>query len=241
MAYVLPRDGKVGANVISTGNSEIDKKMGDGIPMRSLTLIEGQPAAGKSVLSQQMIWGSLNDRRKTLLYTTENTVKTFVQQMQSLSLDISDHLLLGSLKIFPIQVAREGWGAERVFETRLRGIRKDSEASLVVIDSLTGFVTHSSEGQNISFFEECKRLCDGDRTIVNVVHPYAFNDSTFVRICSMCDTHLRLRIEEIGNQLIKTLEVAKVRGANKTTGNIVAFEVEPGMGMRIIPISKAKA
>ena len=75
MAYVLPRDGKVGANVISTGNSEIDKKMGGGIPMRSLTLIEGQPAAGKSVLSQQMIWGSLNDRRKTLLYTTENTGK----------------------------------------------------------------------------------------------------------------------------------------------------------------------
>ena len=28
MAYVLPRDGKVGANVISTGNSEIDKEDG---------------------------------------------------------------------------------------------------------------------------------------------------------------------------------------------------------------------
>ena len=57
----------------------------------------------------------------------------------------------------------------------------------------------------------------------------------------MCDAHLRLRIEEIGNQLVKSLEVAKVRGADRTTGNIVAFDVEPGMGMRIIPITKAKA
>jgi flagellar protein FlaH len=37
------------------------------------------------------------------------------------------------------------------------------------------------------------------------------------------------------------LEVAKVRGAEKTTGNIISFDVEPGLGMRIIPVSSAKA
>ena len=47
--------------------------------------------------------------------------------------------------------------------------------------------------------------------------------------------------EEVGDRLLKNLEVAKVRGADRTTGNIIAFEVEPGMGMRIIPITKAKA
>jgi flagellar protein FlaH len=56
----------------------------------------------------------------------------------------------------------------------------------------------------------------------------------------MCDAHLRLRIEEMGDRLMKVLEVAKVRGADKNTGNIVSFDVEPGWGMRIIPISKAK-
>ena len=37
------------------------------------------------------------------------------------------------------------------------------------------------------------------------------------------------------------LEVSKVRNAERTTGNIISFEVEPKMGMRIIPITKAKA
>jgi flagellar protein FlaH len=36
------------------------------------------------------------------------------------------------------------------------------------------------------------------------------------------------------------MEVAKVRGASKRTGNIVSFEIEPGWGMRIIPISRAR-
>jgi flagellar protein FlaH len=44
----------------------------------------------------------------------------------------------------------------------------------------------------------------------------------------------------MGDRLMKVLEVAKVRGADKNTGNIVSFDVEPGWGMRIIPISKAK-
>ena len=43
------------------------------------------------------------------------------------------------------------------------------------------------------------------------------------------------------DQVMKVLEVAKVRGAEKTTGNIISFDVEPGLGMRIIPVSNAKA
>jgi flagellar protein FlaH len=45
----------------------------------------------------------------------------------------------------------------------------------------------------------------------------------------------------MGELLVKVLEVAKVRGAQKTTGNIITFDVDPGLGMKIIPIAKAKA
>jgi flagellar protein FlaH len=38
--------------------------------------------------------------------------------------------------------------------------------------------------------------------------------------------------------LVKVLEVAKVRGAELSTGNIVSFDVEPMLGMKIIPVSK---
>src|SRR5512147_1026325 len=87
-------------NVISTGHPEIDKKLGGGIPIGSLILIEGQSDAGKSVLCQQMLWGSLASGHGVLLFTTENTVKSLVSQMDSLGQHVLDYLLLGRLKIF---------------------------------------------------------------------------------------------------------------------------------------------
>jgi archaellum biogenesis ATPase FlaH len=41
--------------------------------------------------------------------------------------------------------------------------------------------------------------------------------------------------------VVRTLEVAKIRGAVKTIGNAVSFSVEPGLGLKSIPISKTKA
>lgn len=61
------------------------------------------------------------------------------------------------------------------------------------------------------------------------------------RIRSACDAHLRLRIEEVGDKLVKVLEVAKVRGADKNTGNIMSFDVDPGTGMRVMPLGRARA
>ena len=93
----------------------------------------------------------------------------------------------------------------------------------------------------VAFFEACQELVTESRTVVIVASTYAFDDTTLARLRSMCDAHFTLRTEEVGEQIVKILEVAKVRGASKTTGNIITFDVEPGIGIKIIPISKASA
>ena len=40
--------------------------------------------------------------------------------------------------------------------------------------------------------------------------------------------------------MLKMLEVTKVRGGGSTTGGIISFDVEPGWGMRVVPINKVK-
>lgn len=238
----MPRtdDGKL-AKPISTGNGEIDNKMGGGIPRGSLTLIEGQSDSGKSVVTQQMIWGSLSDGARVTIYTSENTVKSFIRQMSSLSLDILDYLLLRRLTIVEVSSQRAGLTAKDVFGKLLDAMGSDRLSDIIVVDSLTTFVTHTSAEDTLSYFEDCRDLCADGRTIINVANSYAFENATLARLRSMCDAHLSLRVEEVGDQLVKILEVSKIRGASKTTGNIITFDVEPNMGMRIIPISKAKA
>ena len=39
---------------VSTGQPDLDKKLGGGIPLGSLTLLEGQSDSGKSVVGQQL-------------------------------------------------------------------------------------------------------------------------------------------------------------------------------------------
>ncbi len=226
---------------ITTGSAEVDKKMGGGIPSGSLTLIEGQSDAGKSVLTQQMIWGSLNVDCRVTLFTTENTVKSFVKQLTSLGLDVLDYLLLGRFKIFPMQMMSGDVNLEQALKVVSEAVHRETETDMIIIDSLTAFVTHVSIESTIAFFEDCKNLCNEGQTILLVAHSYAFDENMLIRVRSMCDAHLRMTIEQLGDKLLKSMEVSKVRGATKVTGNIVAFEVEPGFGMRIIPVSKAKA
>jgi archaeal flagellar protein FlaH len=160
-------------------------------------------------------------------------------QMESLGLSILDPLLLGWMKIFTVEPSR--MRTLNTFTTIISGIMAYPSYKLVVIDSLTPVIAHTSVDQIIDYFEQCKKLCDGGRTIVNITHTYAFDEQVLIRIRSACDAHLRLRIEEMGDKLVKVLEVAKVRGADKTTGNIVSFDVDPGIGMRVMPMGRAKA
>ncbi|MBL8165836.1 MAG: flagellar accessory protein FlaH, partial [Anaerolineae bacterium] len=97
-----------------------------------------------------------------------------------------------------------------------------------------------SDQNTLHFFEECKRLCAGGATVIVTLHAQAVSNDLMSPLRSMCDAHLQLRSEQDGQKLVKTLEVAKIRGAGSSTGAIVGFDVEPGWGMRVIPISKAR-
>ena len=229
--------------IISTGNGEIDKKMGGGIPVGSLVLLEGQSDAGKSVLSQHFTYGSLRNRMSVAYYSTENTVKSLMSQMSSLDLDVTDYFLCDRMRVYPLEIngIKEN-ETQRSFQALLDHFQTLPERiSLTVVDSLTGLVAHSDDRAIIDFFASCKRLCDMGRTLIAVVHSYAFDDCMLIRIRSLCDAHLVLKMEQVGERLVKILEVAKVRNADQSTGNVISFDVEPGLGMKIIPISKAKA
>jgi flagellar protein FlaH len=76
--------------------------------------------------------------------------------------------------------------------------------------------------------------------VIVVIHSHGLTRDLLIRIRSLCDAHLQMHTEEVGNKLVKTLEVTKVRGAEQHTGNIISFEVEPGWGIRVIPINKVK-
>jgi archaeal flagellar protein FlaH len=228
--------------ILSTGNSEIDKKIADGLPLRSLTLIEGENDTGKSVLTEQIIWGAMKQGLNVNLYSTEMTAKSFLSQMESMSLDVSEYFAWGYIKLFPLHMVGFKWSKtemDGILERIIDHIR-GSKAQVAIIDSLTMFTEYTTQETVLTFLTNCKTLVDHGKTILITLHTYAFQEDTLIRIRSICDAHLMMKKTLLGDKYVMVMEVIKVRGARKTTGNLVSFEVHPGYGMKIIPVSMAK-
>ena len=228
--------------VISTGVPEVDEKLGGGIPVGSLCLIEGHSDAGKSVLCQHLTYGTLSSGQASVVYyTTENSVRSLINQMDSLSLNALDHFLADHFRIYPLTFRAYLYDGQKPFAVLTHHFSRLPERfKLIIVDSITLLVSHSNPVSIIDFFSQCKSLCEEDRSIILVAHSYAFEEDMLSRTRSLCDARFRLKLEQIGDRMVKIMEVLKVRGADRPTGDIVSFDIEPKLGMRIIPLAKAR-
>ena len=234
-------DAAPGEIVISTGSTEMDARLGGSVPQSALTLIEGAPSSGKSVICQQLTHGALNSGVDVAYYTTETTVKNLLTQMSSINLDVTDHFLMDFLRIYRMQISGREENSAVLFDRLADHIDNlPKNYGLVIVDSATRIVTHGQEVGIVDFFSVCKQLCEGGRTIFLVVHTYAFGEGMLPRIRSLCDAHLSLRLEEMRDLVVKVMEVTKIRNADRNE-NTMSFDVVAGVGLKTIPLSRAKA
>jgi archaeal flagellar protein FlaH len=227
-------------NLLISGIGEIDKKLGGGLPTGSLTLMEGESDAGKTPMVQQFIHGCLEAGKRVALYTTENTTSSLMRQMKSLNMDVDDYFILGRLSIYPLPLVIEPDNSRTMYATFIDHMRS-LDVDVIFIDGVTAFVSHAEEGSTLDFFFATRDLCDSGFSVVMTLHSYACREELLLRLLSLCDAHLRLKVEDLGKRLCKTMEIAKIRGAARSGGAFsVCFEVVPDLGITIIPVFKAK-
>ena len=226
---------------ISTGSNELDARLGGGIAEGALTVIEGPPASGKSVICQQIAYGSLRSGVNVAFYTSDSNVQPLLNQMSSLAFDVTDYFLMDFLRIYRMQVSGRGENSVVLFDRLADHIAAlPEEYKIIIVDSITRIVTHGQEVGIMDFFSACKELCEGGRIIFLVVHTYAFGEGMLARVRSLCDAHLSFHLEEMRDLVIKVMEVTKVRNAERKDSTM-SFDVEPGLGLKTIPMSRARA
>jgi len=71
----------------------LDKELGGGMPPGSIVLMEGDYGAGKSAISQRFSYGLCEEGHTVTFLSTELTVGSFLEQMNSLDYDMVDHML----------------------------------------------------------------------------------------------------------------------------------------------------
>ena len=227
--------------VIKTGNAALDQILGGGVPLSSLTLIEGTSSAGKSVLCQHLTYESLRRGHGAAYFTSGTTSKDLIAQMSSIGMDVSAYLLEGDLRIYSVEETAPGDGPDESMALLAAGIQGlESQHEVIIVDSISSLASYSQDRAILEFFSTCKRLCEAGRTIIVVAHPYAFNENMLRRLRTLSDGYLSLSVEKIGAKLVKSLEVRNMHNAELHTANTITFQVVQGSGIRVVPSSRVQ-
>jgi len=232
-------------SVITTGSEELDSRLGGGIPIPMLLLVEGDHGTGKSVFLQQISYGALRSGFTVYYVTTEATVREFLLQSKRVSLDLTSYFLRGKLKVFPVHMEGAKW-AKQIAKLLLHVVgdfmkRTYKYWDVFIVDSFSVLAVYATTSTVLDFLTLAKNIVSQDKVVILSVHPGVLSEEIMIRLRSVCDGYIRLRTVEVGGMLIKAMEVAKFRGALGPVDNVIVFDIDPAFGIKVMPLSLAKA
>ncbi|QLH06871.1 ATPase domain-containing protein [Nitrosopumilus ureiphilus] len=231
-------------NTISTGNEEIDRQFGGGIPTPSFVFIEGDHGTGKSAISAQIMTGLLASK-ENLLCVIENTVTQYIQKMKSITFNFSKPFVRNQLIFVPIYVKNARWSeknTEKILPIIEEFILKKLDlVDGVIIDSISPLVINSNNESILGFLSFCKEIVTKGKTIILTSHSSDFSKSTNTALVGAADVYLKLGTVVVGDKEVKTLKIIKLLGAKDSPEAGFAFEVDMIFGIKIVPVSMANA
>jgi archaellum biogenesis ATPase FlaH len=218
--------------LISTGSAALDGVLSGGIPAGSLTLIEGEAHSGKSTLARQIIWEALQGGRIVTLFTSENTPRSVAARMGRVGADVLDFLLRGKISIYPLNLSRLG---SHALQTLLHAMKWGVCRKVMVVDSLSPAVAHSSAEETRRFLEECRALGRRGTTVILTLHSHYLTGGLADSARSLCDVHLKLHSGEEREGRTATVEINKAPGHPIGARISIPFEVEPEIEPLAVP------
>jgi len=226
--------------VISLGIRELDRGLGGGLPHPSLISIEGEHGAGKTALTQQIVYHMLREGMGVFVITSETTVKKYLEMMKSIRLDASPYYLTGKLSIYPLHVEGGRWSRflSSLF-LRVTGNFLELSKNLydaVVIDSLSVLTLNTPSHEFLTFITRMKNLVSDGKTIILTFHPKFLSEGSVTKLKASSDVYLTLKNMRIAGISVKSLEVVKLWGGDGRRGGPITLEVNPSLGLRVVPL-----
>lgn len=127
---------------ISTGLSGLDQLLGGGVDRGSSTLLIGPAGAGKSALATQCAVTAAGRGERVSMYLFDEGLGTFHRRAQGLGADVNRHVASGLIGLTMVDPAELSPGE---FADRIRRAVERDHVSVVVIDSLNGYLNAMPE------------------------------------------------------------------------------------------------
>ncbi len=231
-------------SVISTGNEELDTRLGGGLPHPSLIVIEGDNGTGKTSLVLQFVYGALQQGLRTVLLTTETTAVHILRQAKNITFDLYKYYLSRQLEVYSAHIGSSRWDREwslRVSAKLASFVRSIRNTDLIVIDSITPILTQMQFNEAATLISLFRRETKRGITIILTLHPGLVRNDVLSFMKASSDVYFKLGLADIGGKQVKVLSVIKIRGAPMPAETTIAFDIDPAFGIKIVPVVVAHA
>jgi len=229
----------------------LNKELGGGMPPGSIVLVEGDYGAGKSAMSQRFTYGLCEEGHTVTMLSTELTVGSFLEQMNSLDYDMVDHMLdedvlflhadIGDSNTFS---SDDSEGDRKELLKRLMEAEVMWDSDVIIIDTFDAIlrndpkfealVRQNEERQAaleiISFFRD---VISRGKTIMLTVDPTTLDEEALGPFRSIADVFLELEMVEVGNDVRRQANVLRFAGMGEQVGDTIGYSVRSGTGIVI--------
>jgi len=208
----------------------LSSAMGARLPNRSLWMLQAEVGGGKSLISQRIIYGLLENGVKVLAVTTELTTRGWIEQMESIGYPVTEHIASGRLMVFSkfgvIAETRDDVGIFDVLDSDAI-----TKADVVVIDTASSLMPSDLDTkQKDEVLQKLRKICSESRSLMLTVDPTEMDDKLLHKLRSSCEVLLDLKAGFVGGELKRTIVVTRFLRAAGPVQASVGWRVEPYMG-----------
>jgi circadian clock protein KaiC len=198
---------------LKSGLPQIDSLLDNGVPMGTCTLILGPSGVGKSTLGAQYLAAAAGRGIHCAAFLFDEQRQTFLDRGDVLGMRLSKHAKSDRLKVAKIEPGSMSPGE---FSHSVRKAVEDDHVRVVLIDSLTGYLTAIPEPsaavvrlhELTSYLSSC-----GVATFLTVAQQGMLgqNMASPIDVSYIADTMFMMRFFEAGGHVRKAVSVLKKR------------------------------
>jgi circadian clock protein KaiC len=204
---------------LKSGLKQVDRLLDEGVPMGTTTLILGPSGVGKSTLAAQYLCAAASKDISAAAFMFDEQRATFISRSDALGMKMSENVKSGRVKLAKVE---PGIMSPGEFSHSVRKAVEDDGVRVVLIDSLTGYLTAIPEAdaavvrlhELTSYLASC-----GVATFLTVAQTGMMGQSMAspIDVSYIADTIFMMRFFEAEGQVRKALSVVKKRTGRHET------------------------
>lgn len=221
---------------------ELNKAFGGGIPIPSLISIEGEHGSGKTVISQHILYSMIKSGIDATVITTETTTKEYIKLMKTIKLDVTNEYVKGKIKVYSLHIKEGVWSKELApyFLQALANFleSKNTSEKCILIDDLSNLALDIDNVKLLTFITRIRNLITKGKTVILTFHPNFIDEEVTRLVKASSEVYLTLESRVLGGLSIKTLKIIKLWGSKGERLPIINLEINPSLGLRVLPLGE---